>query len=140
MGKRIINNEGDKRAVIEFLQSFNIDEPLQVEIKPYKPKRKLSQNNLYWSWLTTLAKHFSKKAPPYHAEQMHDLMRHKFLGYENQIIGSTEIKGQLISTASLESPAMSEYMTKIEAWAADMGCLLPVLACKEYENYREAQQ
>lgn len=139
MGKRIINNEGDRLSAIEFLKACDITKPVLVEVAPYKPKRSLPQNNLYWKWLGAMAKHFSRTAPPFDSEQMHDLCRFKFLGVENRLIGTTEIKGQLVSTKSLDTHGMSEYMTQVEAWAAEHGCLLPSLACKEYETYREAR-
>ena len=140
MTKQVISNQSELRAHLSTVWREPLEYPLSIEIKGHKPKRSLSQNGLYWVWMEALATCFSKKAPPYNSAQMHALMRHKFLGYEDKTIGSTEIKGQLISTTDLEAPAMSEYMMKIEAWGADHGCLLPVMACKAYETYREAAQ
>lgn len=138
MGKHLIHDDAGMRRYIQYLESFTVVEPLQAEIKEYKPKRSMSQNSLYWVWMDVLAKHFSKKAPPYTKDQMHDIMRHAHLGYEDRLIGNTTIKGQLVSTTELTTEAMAEYMTKVEAWAVNHGCLLPVMACKEYEQYREA--
>lgn len=102
-------------------------------------KRSLPQNNLYWEWMTRLGQHFSKSGAKYSSEEMHDLMRHKFLGYVNKKIGNTELQPQLRSTTDLTKKEFSEYMMKIEVWAAEHGCLLPYPADNEYASYREAQ-
>ena len=140
MGKMVANTQEQLKAMMLDALMGGMEYPLSIEIKEHKAKRSLSQNALYWVWLDYMAKHFSKKVPSCTDEQMHDLMRHKFLGYEDKTIGRTEIKGQLASTKKLEVAAMSEYMMKIEAWAAEHGCLLPVVACKAYQDYREAAQ
>lgn len=102
-------------------------------------QRSLPQNNLYWEWCTQMAKHFSRKGGSFVKEDMHDLMRHTFLGYETKMIGKTKLEPQLKSTTKLDKHEMSEYMMKIEAWAADHGCLLPRPEDNEYTKYREAQ-
>ena len=141
MGKRIINNEGDRLSAIEFLKVCDITKPVIVEISEYKKKRTHSQNSIYWAWMKILAKHFSTTAPPFSDNDFHDLMRFKFLGVEDKRIGTTEIVGQLVSTTELEPHGMSEYLVQIEAWAASHNkpCYLPSIACREYETYREAR-
>lgn len=102
-------------------------------------KRSTPQNDLYWQWLTQMAKYFSRKGAKYSKEEMHDLMRHLNLGYVEKKIGNTELKPQLRSTTDMTKKEMSEYMLKIEAWAADHGCLLPHPEDNEFTKYREAQ-
>ena len=114
--------------------------PLSVEIKPVSKKRSLSANGLYHMWLKQLADHFSKKAGPYCSDEMHDLMKHQFLGYEDRLIGKTMIGHQLRSTANLDTPEFSEYMSKIEAWAADHGCLVTIPAHSHYAEWLEGKR
>ena len=81
--------------------------------------RSLDQNSLYWRWLSVLAESFSKRGGKYTKDDMHDLMRHKFIGYESRKIGNTELKDQLKSTTKLTKSEMSDYMTQIEVWASE---------------------
>lgn len=113
--------------------------PIKISWKPYKQKRSLPQNALMWQWLTKLASKFSNGMESYSKEDMHDLMRHKFLGYETVTIGNTELKDRLISTTSLDTGAMFEYMQKVDAWAVAHGVFLPRPQDCEYEQLlREA--
>ena len=75
--------------------------PQRVTIETIRPHRSLSANALYWTWLDALAKHFSKGGNKFDKDAMHDLMRHKFLGYEDKTVGKTVISQQLKSTADL---------------------------------------
>lgn len=111
----------------------------RVEYKAWKDRRSTNANSLYWKWLTLLAEHFSK-GTAYSQDDMHDLMRHKFLGYvDAKKIGNTEIPQQLASTTGLDTGQMHAYMSKIDALAADHGCLLPHPADSAYTEYKEAQ-
>jgi hypothetical protein len=110
----------------------------RVTIETIRPHRSLSANALYWTWLDALAKHFSKGGNKFDKDAMHDLMRHKFLGYEDKTVGKTVISQQLKSTADLTSSGMCEYMQQIDAWAADCGCLLPRPENNEYAEWAKA--
>lgn len=139
MNKTIAKNFEDLTQLWKTVRTFNPDGYLEVIICPWKEKRSLDQNSLYWLWLGQMAKHFSKQQV-FNAEDMHDLMRHQHLGYEDKQISKTKIVSQLKSTTKLSTKEMSEYMTKVEAWAADHGCLLPRPEdmTHAYNIYREA--
>lgn len=110
----------------------------RISWEPWRDRRSVNSNALYWSWLTLLAAHFSRSGTTYSKDDMHDLMRHKFLGYEDRVIGNTEIRQQLASTSKLDTTQMYHYMSQIDAWGADHGCLLPRPEDEQYEKYREA--
>ena len=119
----------------------------RVVIKEAKA-RSLDQNALMWMWLTILAEHFGARGiqndsgEKVDKDDMHDIMRHKFLGYESgpRKIGNTVIdEHKLKSTAKLEVGEMHKYLTQIDQWAAEHGCLLPHPEDCEYERLKEAQ-
>jgi len=112
---------------------------LRISWEPWRDRRSLNANALYWQWLTVMAEYFSRKGNKFTKDDMHDLMRHQFLGYEDRAVGSTVISRQLASTSNLDVGQMCHYMTKIDAWAADHRCLLPHPEDSEYSRYREAQ-
>lgn len=121
-----------------FLKEHFPEKGLRIIWEEWRDQRSINANNLYWQWLTLMAKHFSKGDNQFTKEDMHDLMRHRFLGYVDRKIGRTEIKQQLASTASLDTAQMYHYMCKVDAWAADHGILLPRPEDAEYAKYREA--
>ena len=135
-----INSEEQRKRAAEAILSADLSQPLSMTLKPFQPRRTLPMNALYWQWLTYMAKHFSEKAGPFSKDDMHDLMKHQFLGYAPaRKISRTDIPAQLKSTASLTKGEMLAYMEKIDAWAADHGCLLPRPGDSEYDQMREAQ-
>jgi len=114
------------------------DGPVRVEVENVKERRSTSANALYWQWLTVMAKHFSRKGQVFTKDDMHDLMRHKFLGYEERKVGNTALQPQLKSTADLDTAKMCEYMTKLDAWCADHVCLLPRPEDNDYAQWQKA--
>lgn len=138
--KIIITDDEQKRRAIDAVMRCNLDKPMMLELTLHKPKRTLSANALYWQWLTVMAKHFNRKAGPFSQDDMHDLMKHKFLGYDDaRRVGNTEIPAQLKSTAKLDKGEMSHFMGQIDAWAADHGCLLPRPEDNEYDQWARMQ-
>ena len=119
---------------------WNFDQhPLMVYYEAYKDPRTRSQNNLYWMWMEEMANYYSRREQQLDKEDMHDLMRYKFLGTEDKVVGNTKVPAQLRSTAKLKKLEMSEYMHKIEVWNADNGLRLTIPVDNEYSKYREAR-
>ena len=145
----VIRNRADCRRFIQFLQGMELTKPLQINWKHWNPKRSLNANALYWVWLDQLAQFFTDKerqlarrkseytAVVYDSDDMHDMMRHQFLGYENRRIRNTEIKEQLRSTTKLNSTEFCDYMTKMDSWAVSHGCFLTRPEDSEYARYLE---
>lgn len=141
MNSFILRNEQIKAAMITAVAMLPAggEKVLEVVIREYKAKRSSPSNALYWSWLTELAKYFSK-AKPFTKDDMHDLMRHQFLGYQDKVIGSTIIGHQLKTTTGLKVSEMHVYMLQIDIWATEQGCYLPRPEDSDYAKYREASQ
>jgi len=100
--------------------------------------RSLSQNDLYWEWMTVLADEINaKKKSDFSKDEVHDWMRHNFLGYEDpKQIGRVEIKPQLKTTTRLTVGEMYHYMSQIDAWSADCGIYLPRPSDCQYEKVK----
>ena len=114
--------------------------PLVIKWAILGDKRSLSANNLYFMWLGIMAESFTKRLKEsYDKDDMHYLMRSKFLGTEDIVIGNTVIEAQLKSTAKMESAPFCEYMTKCEVWAIGHGIILPHPPANEYTDYWQAQ-
>jgi hypothetical protein len=113
-------------------QVWDGKEPIEVLFRVWKNPHTRSQQALYRIWCREMGKAFG------HSEDdMHDLMRYKFLGNVCVTIGTEEV-WRLPSTNSLSKQEMSEYMNKVEVWALERGVQVPIPADNEYATYREA--
>ena len=110
-----------------------------VEVKA--GKRSKSQNDLYWEWLSYLSEYInSKKGTDVSKDDMHDYMRHKYLGYDApKKIGSVEVRERLKTTTQLTTGEMFHYMSEIDAYAASIGLMLPRPDDCQYERNRRKQ-
>lgn len=86
----------------------------QVLIKERSSDRSVEQNARLWDLYTSIGDYLG-----YDAQSMHELMGYKFLLQEKNI-GRERIT-RITSTTKLSVKEMAEYMTKIEAWASNMG-------------------
>jgi len=139
----IIRAKSEIPNIINNLQSWadgwDFTHPLVLKPSKYTNPRSLSQNALLHVWFGTMAEHFSKKVDT-NAEQMKALMKYKFLGTEDVVVGKTIIEGQLRQTSRLTKGEMTQFMDQIHEWAADHGVNLPIPQDSEYMKLREYQR
>lgn len=89
----------------------------QVDVKPYKPNRSNSQNNLYWMWLGVLGSYMGE-----HKDALHKKFAVKFLGVEREEIPYVNEAGEAVtetlispkSTKDLKVDEFTAYLEKIE--------------------------
>lgn len=139
----ILRAKNEIPRVINNLQSWadgwDFTHPLVLKPSKYTNPRSLSQNALLHLWFGTMAEHFSKKVDT-NAEQMKALMKYKFLGTEDVVVGKTVIEGQLRQTSRLTKGEMTQFMDQVHEWAADHGVNLPIPQDSEYMKLREYQR
>lgn len=139
----IIRAKSEIPNIINNLQSWadgwDFTHPLVLKPSKYTNPRSLSQNALLHVWFGTMSEHFSKKVDT-NAEQMKALMKYKFLGTEDVVVGKTVIEGQLRQTSRLTKGEMTQFMDQIHEWAADHGVNLPIPQDSEYMKLREYQR
>lgn len=101
--------------------------------------RSISQNNLFWMWMTEMANYFASKGVENSTkDQMHDLMCHKFLGSITVTVGKTQIT-RLKSLRDLDKGDMLHFLRQIDEWSADHGLLLTHPEDSEYQRLTEEQ-
>jgi len=141
-GTFIYNGEGIA-GLVDFLEKsyleFGKSGKVKIEVKDAET-RSNDQNSLYFQWMGVMAREFTKKGRAVSKDQMHELMKYKFLGTEYVRVGNTDLPDRLKSTTKLNKGEMSEYMNKVEAWALDCGVQLPMPEDNDYMAYREARQ
>lgn len=121
--KFLIRSAADADAVADRIRHLPIGErPWQIEIKPYRKQRTLSQNALYWKWLEIIGADLG-----YDRDEIHDILREKFLPVSCEtILGVTRRRLTSTSHPDFTTAMMSEYMAAIERFCAtDLDIYLP---------------
>lgn len=137
--KQISSTQGIAQVIRDLNQMLDEHGFLTVEIK--RGHRTVSQNALYWMWLTDIANYLNKhNGTDFVSDEIHLRMKHDFLGYEpEKRVGSAVIPAQLKSTKSLTKGEMHHYLRQIDQWAAGVGLLLPRPEDSQYEQLRQMQ-
>jgi hypothetical protein len=102
------SNEADKRKLFEIIKTRK---PLKyiVEFKIAREKRSNIQNAYYWVVLGIIGEYTG-----YEPEEMHELMKFKFLGFDEKVIKQTgEVLKNIKSTKTLDTLEFSNYIEKI---------------------------
>ncbi len=99
-----------------------------IRIKKVAKKRTLDQNALYW-----LLMEFAGKQLGYEAEELHEIMKAKFLKH------IVKIKGEMVfvtrSTTTLDKIEFGEYFDKVNRLLIEYGVNVAPF-WQEYEKYR----
>jgi hypothetical protein len=89
--------------------------PLAVIVQEYRAKRSLDQNRRYWLLLNNIAENAWVNGRRFSSEAWHEHFKRLHIGLE-ETPGGGSIG---ISTTSLSVGEFADYMTKVEAYAAD---------------------
>jgi len=105
---------GNIEHLIKKIKALDKTKLWMVTIFEQTPKRSLDQNSRYWKLLTELGRKLG-----YSSDEMHDLMRFKFLRSKIEIEG--EAMPLLKSTTKLNVAEMAAYQQDIEIWGHSLG-------------------
>ncbi len=115
----ILIDETRRQNAINFLRGMNIAEVQSVEIKPYRKNRSGAQNRLLWSWYGILA-----GVTGYTTKELHEQFKVRLLGVEERTVyGKNLVLPK--SSADLDTKEFTDFLTKIEMVAIEMGITLP---------------
>jgi hypothetical protein len=118
--------------------SWDFEVECEVHCRVYQDRRSRAQNRLYWEHLSILARELSTDMQRLSKDDMHDMLRNRFLGMETvRIAGDTVTR--LPSTTKLQRGEMYHYMEQVIAWASSVAIDLPIPADNEFMNYRRQQ-
>lgn len=126
--------------IIKALKTWDYANPLCVKLSVYSDPRTLSQNNLFHKWCAELSKAFIKKTPSSTPENMKLLLKLKFLGVENVVVGKTVIKDQVKHSSKLDKGEMCFFLDQIYHWAIDLGVFLSIPEYSEYAKLKRKQE
>lgn len=88
------------------------------------PKRSSEANKRYWAILHALSERIKPNGTQYSAESWHEYWKGKLLGVEEIKLPNGKTYQRPNSTADLGKDEFGDYMTQVEAWAAEHGVTL----------------
>jgi len=103
----------------EYLKNLNCEKPHNVTIGEEKETRRSRQNRLYWKWVSIIGDDIG-----YERKDMHDVLVYDILGMITKTIHGKEVKS-LASTHDLKVGEFSDYMERVNRFAANLGINLP---------------
>ena len=116
----VLRDEPNARALYGFLKAnwkelAQAGRPLSIEVKEFKAKRSLEQNKLYWQRLNEIAEQAWVGGKQFSAEAWHEFCKARFIGMDELPDG----RRFGISTTTLSVAEFSDYLNRIETYAAD---------------------
>lgn len=112
---------------------------LSLELKQWRDKRSISQNQTMWMWNTEIANHIKKKTgQDFDPEDIHELLKQLFCPVTEITIGSTT--ASVRSTKRLDKSQMHRYLEQVDAWAAEKGIMLTIPYGSQYQEMRDSEE
>lgn len=101
--------------LITKLKELDFSKIWKVQVTERKHIRNLSQNDKYWAILEGLSDYLG-----YTKEEIHELMKYKYLKYAKEIAGQPIVVVR--STSDLDTGEFSEYIENVLSFAQQYGC------------------
>jgi len=139
----IIKTEDDIAPCVALLKERLKVEPLEVVISTLTRQRSAQQHRLYWLWCTQIGNHMGLRK-----DEIHEILKRTFAvpiftrddkGYAELIVAVMAVRDEnkmlryeamakqivrMTSTTDFTVPQMTEYLTDIEHYAAELGANL----------------
>lgn len=112
----------------------------RVSVKEWRETRSLSQNALYWKWLTEVNSQSNLKVEGSKingSELWHEVFKKYFCPVKNVTNGEKDLPIQ--STKMLDVGEMCFYLNKIEYWCMDKGIKVTIPESSEYYQLMQSQ-
>jgi hypothetical protein len=127
--KRKLLTELDRDMVLAQIKRLDLKKVYTVEITERRIKRTISQNGLYWLWLTCISHETGNDK-----DDLHEFFKWKYLNPEKlYIFNDCLIK---YSTASLNTLQFKELLDKVQVFASsELAITLPDPEDKRWEEF-----
>jgi hypothetical protein len=101
------------RMIVDYIQSFE-GKAVHITVDKHSGKRSHRQNALWWVYVTILANEIG-----YNKNEMHEILKMKFLKKEKVDEKTGEVFEFLCSTTSLNKTEFGEMINSLVQWAAE---------------------
>lgn len=127
--KRKLTSEVDRQMVIAQIQRLDLSKTYTVEITEKRARRTMSQNSLYWLWLTAISNETGQDK-----EDLHDYFKRKYLTPERvMVFGDTQDR---FSTTSLNTAQFKDLLDHIQIFClTELSISLPDPDDKHFDDF-----
>lgn len=145
MNEIILNDKNLDKVIEKIIDLCKNNNSYKLIIKESKHSRSINQNKLSHMWYAELSNYLISAGREFATPEWVKLaMKNTFLGYErktyiNVVTGSKKTVEQLKKTSELQTNEMHHYLTQIESWAVNIGCLLTIPDDSEYMKLKDIQ-
>lgn len=123
----------------QLTEALKHNKALRVNVVGWREKRSLSQNALYWVWLSEISRELKPSDQQHKDEVWHEYFKQYFCPAKS--ITMPAGKDAIVkSTKLLDVGEMCHYMTQIHNWAAGHMLVLPVPEDSEYKQNLDKQE
>lgn len=129
MPRFIIHTEGDRERAMLLLKGADITKRQVFELKRLVVKRSLSQNALYWLWLSCISDETGNDKDNLHCYYSNMFLPNIYI----LVFSETMIKPK--STTELDTAEFTVYLEKIRIHAAEWNVILPLPVDKNFEEF-----
>lgn len=100
------------------------EDDYELEIRQRKRSRSSDQNRRYWAILAEISAGIRPQGQEFAPMAWHEYFKERFIGCEEVKLPNGKTVTRILSSTDLDVMQFGEYMTQIEAWAAQHGLLL----------------
>ncbi len=127
-----IRNKRDREAVATYVTKLPDGKQFDVNITQKRQKRTISQNSLYWLWLTCIHNETGNDKDILHREFAKMYLPKKSGHFFDEVVEHP------VSTTSLDTKQFTEYLDKIQVFVnAELGIVLPNPEDQTWEIFYE---
>lgn len=127
-----INKQADKAAITSYIEKLPDGKRYTVDITLKREKRTLSQNALYWLWITCIADETGNEK-----DILHDEFGKLYLPKRSGNFFGEHVE-KAVSTTSLDTKQFTEYLNKIQVFVtSELGIILPNPEDLAFESFYE---
>jgi len=129
--KRKLTTETDREMVIGYIKRLDISKLHTVEVLKKNANRSVSQNSLYWLWLTCIEHETGNDR-----NDLHDYLKHKYLQPETVVI--FEVTTIKFTTKELNTTQFKYYLDHIQVFAStELSITLPDPEDQYWQDFYE---
>jgi len=113
-------------------QGLQAGKEYRLRLELYQRTRTLSQNALAHRWFSEISRYLIQRGrTDCSPEWVKQAMKYTYLGFEKTeftdvVTGERACRETLRKTSRLKTGEMFDFMTRVQAWAMNIGCLLTV--------------
>lgn len=129
----------NKLVLIEQLSTMlSLNDAVEVVARPWKEKRSISQNSLYWMWLNEISQQATVNDKSHNSDVWHEYFKRYYCPVKLISMPAGDDL-QVQSTKKLDTGEMHHYLNLIEQWAQGHFYKLTIPINCEYEQLKSKQ-